>query len=211
MEISTLSKFEEQIGYHFNNKQYLKIALTHPSYQNNNFQNFEFLGDRIIGSIISKILFDKNIEIKETAKQYTNLINTEALAKVAIELDIQFFLNHKIENLSNKLLADVVEALIAAIYLDSNYEQAYHFVENIYKTILIKDIDKLDFKTQLQEISLSKKLGTPIYEMIKEEEILKKKTYTMKVTIGKFSAIATNSSKHEATKNAAQILFNRLK
>lgn len=161
-----LREFEKQIGYEFKNKELLVKALTHTSYayENNVESNekLEFLGDSILEFISSKYLFNKynNLKEGEMTKVRATVVCEESLYKVALKHNFSDFLNlGKSEssnqaNLSKAILADSVEALIAAIYLDSNLENAEKFIiENLKQAIKVasEDVGNKDYKTVLQE------------------------------------------------------------
>lgn len=161
-----LKEFEDNIGYEFKNKELLKKALTHTSYayENNVESNekLEFLGDSILEFISSKYLYNNYEDLKEgeMTKVRATVVCEESLYKVAIKHNFSDFLNlGKSEssnqaNLSKAILADSVEAVIAAIYLDSNLENAEIFIINNLKEaikIASKNVGNKDYKTVLQE------------------------------------------------------------
>lgn len=202
---------ENLIGYTFKNKALLKQALTHPSHSTSNFQIFEFLGDRVFGMIIACSLFKNHKRIKTMAMEFSNLVSTEALVKIANLWQINLYLKHDIENISNKVLADTVEAIIAAIYLDSDFETVYTIVQNVYKTYLKKLENKIEPKMYLQELSQSKMLGLPVYKVVNIEGEEHKKNYSIKVSVENLgSALGHGPSKHMASKMAASRLIELL-
>mgnify|MGYP003292092788 CR=1 FL=1 len=159
-------QFEDNIGYEFKNKELLKKALTHTSYayENNVESNekLEFLGDSILEFISSQYLYDnyKNLKEGEMTKVRATVVCEESLYKVAVQHNFSDFLNlGKSEslnkaNLSKAILADAVESLIAAIYLDSNLENAENFIINNLKEAIktaSENVGKKDYKTVLQE------------------------------------------------------------
>ncbi len=161
-----LKEFENNIGYEFKNKELLIKALTHTSYayENNVESNekLEFLGDSILEFVSSKYLYDNYSHLKEgeMTKVRATVVCEESLHKVAIKHNFSDFLNlGKSEssnqaNLSKAILADSVEALIAAIYLDSNLENAEMFIINNLKEaikIASENVGNKDYKTVLQE------------------------------------------------------------
>ena len=162
-------KFEElekSIGYEFKNKELLKRALTHTSYayENNVESNekLEFLGDSILEFLSSKYLFKnyKNLKEGEMTKVRATVVCEESLHKVALKHNFSDFLylgkseSLNKANLSKAILADSVEAVIAAIYLDSNLEEADKFIiNNLEESIKLasKNVGMKDYKTVLQE------------------------------------------------------------
>ena len=161
-----LEEFEKNIGYRFKNKQFLKTALTHTSYayENNVESNekLEFLGDSILEFISSKYLYNnyKNLKEGEMTKVRATVVCEESLYKIALKHNFSDFLylgkseSSNKANLSKAILADSVESVIAAIYLDSNIEKAESFiVENLEEAVKIasENVGIKDYKTVLQE------------------------------------------------------------
>ena len=161
-----IKDFENSIGYEFKNKELLKKALTHTSYayENNVESNekLEFLGDSILEFVSSKYLYEnyKNLKEGEMTKVRATVVCEDSLYKVALKHNFSDFLNlGKSEssnqaNLSKAILADSVEAIIAAMYIDSNIETAEKFIiQNLKESIEIasKNVGNKDYKTVLQE------------------------------------------------------------
>ena len=161
-----LKKLEENIGYKFKNIELLMTALTHTSYayENNIESNekLEFLGDSILEFISSKYLFNNYKDLKEgeMTKVRATVVCEESLHKIALKHNFSDFLylgkseSLNKANLSKAILADSVEAIIAAIYLDSNLENAEQFiVKNLEESIknASKNVGIKDYKTVLQE------------------------------------------------------------
>lgn len=159
-------KFESEIGYTFKNIELLKTALTHTSYAyENNVQSnekLEFLGDSILEFISSKYLFNnyKNLREGEMTKVRATVVCEDSLFKIATKHDFSDFLylgKSECSNnahLSKAILADSVEAVIAAIYLDSDLKSAEKFIiDNLKEAIEIatKHVGDKDYKTVLQE------------------------------------------------------------
>jgi len=161
-----IKDFENSIGYEFKNKELLKKALTHTSYayENNVESNekLEFLGDSILEFVSSKYLYEnyKNLKEGEMTKVRATVVCEDSLYKVALKHNFSDFLNlGKSEssnqaNLSKAILADSVEAIIAAMYIDTNIETAEKFIiQNLKESIEIasKNVGNKDYKTVLQE------------------------------------------------------------
>ena len=161
-----LSKLEQNIGYNFKDKTLLKTALTHTSYANEkkvqSNEKLEYLGDAILEFITSEFLYENYKKLKEgeMTKVRATVVCEESLHKVAIKHNFSdFLIVGKSEkackgNLKPAILADSVEALIAAMYLDSGIDSAKRFIiENLKEAIEIasKNVGKKDYKTVLQE------------------------------------------------------------
>jgi len=221
-----LKDFEKNIGYEFSNKELLKTALTHTSYayENNVESNekLEFLGDSILEFLSSKYLFHnyKNLKEGEMTKVRATVVCEESLYKVALQHNFSDFLNlGKSEgsnqaNLSKAILADSVEAVIAAIYLDSNLESAEKFIiENLKEAIEIasKNVGNKDYKTVLQEKLQSHGNVNIKYNIISESGPDHNKVFESKVECnGKVLGIGKGKNKKAsemmAAKNALESL-----
>jgi len=168
-----------QICYTFKDSNILKIALTHPSKTNENqlfehHERLEFLGDAVLSLIVSNILMNKFQKAQEGVLSRTRaqLVSEEALSQYAQVLNLGDFLflgqgeDKSGGRYKNSILANTYEALVAAIYLDGGYEQAYQFV---FTPIMhaLKDVQTrvIDHKTELQEYCQAKKQGLPVYKM----------------------------------------------
>ena len=161
-----IEELEKNIGYEFKNKEFLKTALTHTSYayENNVESNekLEFLGDSILEFLSSKYLFNnyRNLKEGEMTKVRATVVCEESLHKIALKHNFSDFLylgkseSSSSANLSKAILADSVEAIIAAMYLDSSLETAEKFIiENLKEAMeaASKNVGIKDYKTVLQE------------------------------------------------------------
>lgn len=222
-----LSKFEENICYEFKNKELLKTALTHTSYANEHKvqsnEKLEFLGDAILEFVTSEYLYNnyKNLKEGEMTKVRATVVCEESLYKVAIKHNFSDFLIIGKSELSCKgnekpaILADSVEAVIAAMFLDSGLEHVKEFViENLKDSIEIasKNVGKKDYKTVLQE-ELQKNGTVHIeYNIIKEEGPDHSKVFTAEVRCNnKQLAIGTGSNKKQAEMEAASKALKDMK
>lgn len=156
---------EKNIKYTFKNKELLKTALTHTSYANmhevQSNEKLEYLGDSILEFITSKYLYlnYRKLNEGEMTKLRAAVVCEESLHEVAVKLDIgKFLITSKGEGFGNvknrAILADAIEAIIAAIYLDSDLEDAEKFIiENLKEKVEIasKHVGTKDYKTVLQE------------------------------------------------------------
>ena len=215
-----LEKLEESIGYRFKNKLILKNALTHTSYANeNNVQSnekLEFLGDSILEFISSKYIYSKypNLKEGEMTKVRADVVCEKSLYKVAFKHNFSDFLyigKSQIINDGNKrpsILADSVEAVIAAIYFDSGLEQAEKFiVENLkdYIEIATKHVGMKDHKTVLQErLQIHGDVNIK-YDIIKESGPDHNKLFVAEVSCNnKKLAIGEGKTKKAAEMEAAK-------
>lgn len=215
-----LDKLEQSIGYTFKNKLLLKNALTHTSYANENNvksnEKLEFLGDSILEFISSKYIYTNypNLKEGEMTKVRADVVCEKSLYKVALKHNFSDFLfigKSQIINKGNErpsILADSIEAVIAAIYFDSGLESAEKFiVENLkdYIELATKHVGMKDYKTVLQE-KLQVHGDVKIkYDIIKESGPDHDKTFTARVSLnGKVLADGNGRTKKEAEMEAAK-------
>ena len=215
-----LEKLEQEIGYTFKNKELIKTALTHTSYayEHNKESNekLEYLGDSILEFISSKYLFNtyKNLREGEMTKVRAAVVCEDSLYKIATKHNFSDFLYlGKSEILNNgryskAILADSVEAVIAAMYLDSDINQVEKFIiENLKDPIEIatKNVGNKDYKTVLQEKLQTHGNVNIKYTIIKEEGPDHDKTFESKVEVnGKQIGVGTGKSKKASEMMAAK-------
>lgn len=215
---NSIKELEQIIGYEFRNKQYIKIALTHTSYVNEHQiekvfsnQRVEFLGDAVIELVTSDFVYKKYTDVNEgeLTKIRAKLVCEESLSDVAYKLSLYKFLKtgKGDSNLSkNKsVLCDTFEAVVGAIYLDSNLDTAKKFIEQNLFTEDRLNGRNIDYKTELQEYmhKLDKKLE---YRCLDEKGPDHEKVFTMALYIDdKFISKAEASTKKQAEQIAAEI------
>ena len=201
-----VDEFEKKINYKFKNKSLIDLAFTHSSFKNKknkNYERLEFLGDRVLALVISEDLFLKYPTEDEGAlsKRLSDLVSKQKLLEVANEISIKEML--KIDQFEKKnlklkknisILSDVCEALIGAIYLDSNLENAKKFISKYWKKKISKNIlPPQDPKSLLQEVAQKKGLNLPKYILKNKEGPPHNPRFEIEVFlkgIRKFSAIA---------------------
>ena len=221
-----LEILEKSIGYTFKNKKLLKKALTHTSFANErkieSYEKLEFMGDSILEFLSSKYIYNnyQNLKEGEMTKVRAEVVCEDSLYKVAKKHNFSDFLYMgKGEILSGgkdkpAILADCVEAIIAAIYYDSNLENAEKFViENLKDEIEMstKNVGKKDYKTVLQE-ELQRNGNVDIkYNVIKTEGPDHDKTFVVEVVCNERRlAIGEGKSKKQAEMQAAKIAIERI-
>ena len=176
-----LDRLMARLGYRFNDIELLALALTHRSVsRHRNYERLEFLGDAQLGQIISIALFERFPDAAEgqLTRMRASLVRGQTLALVARELGLGDYLVLGGGELKSggfrrdSILADSVEAVIGAIYLDSDMDTVRGFILGWYKARLeqinLKKSQK-DSKTRLQEFLQSRRIGLPQYELIKVE------------------------------------------
>ena len=219
--MSKLTKeLEEILKYDFKNKSLLNQALTHKSFDNdNNNEKLEFLGDRVLGLIISKKLIDKYPNEKEGIidKKFANLVNKKTCVNIAKKLNLKKYLflgssNKNLERSSDKILSDSLEAIVGAIYLDGGLKYSEKFILNFWESFIDNSIVTLiDSKTKLQEYSLKKFKILPKYTFFKKTGPQHKPLFKTEVQIPESKKIiGIGSSKKNAQQNAAAKLIKLL-
>jgi len=216
-----IKELEKVIKYSFKNKSLLTKSLTHKSFDNlNNNEKLEFLGDRVLGLVISQKLLEKFPEEKEGIidKKFANLVNKNTCSLIARKLNLKKFLflgaSHKnLERSADKIVSDCLEAIVGAIYLDGGLKVAQKFILSFWAFYLDKSVITLiDSKTQLQELSLKKFKELPKYFFHKKIGPQHKPLFKTEVQIPNSKKISgTGSSKKNAQQNAASKLLKILK
>jgi len=218
--MNNLLKFEKLIKVKFRNQNLLTQALTHKSAnQKINNEKLEFLGDRVIGLILSKKLLDLYPSESEGIldKKFAKLVNKKTCRDVAWSLNMQHWIitgnNKKTININDeKILSDSCEALIGSVYIDQGFQYVEKFVLRIWKKQLEKsNIIILDPKTKLQEYSLKKFKKLPIYKLISADGPKHNPIYKISVTImGSKKFVGIGNSKQQAeTDGASKLLTSK--
>ena len=215
-----IKELEKVIKYSFKNKVYLMQSLTHKSFDNiNNNEKLEFLGDRVLGLIISQKLLEKFPNEKEGIidKKFANLVNKKTCFSIAKKINLKRFMilgsSHRhLERSADKIVSDCLEAIIGAIYLDSDLKSVQRFIFNFWENYLNKSIITLvDSKTKLQEYSLKKFKELPKYIFHKKTGLQHKPFFKTEVQIPNSKKISgTGTSKKNAQQNAASKLLKIL-
>ena len=218
---NSCKQLEMILNHNFKNSKLLEQSLIHKSFDNeHNNEKLEFLGDRVLGLIISKKLIEIYPEEKEGIidKKFSNLVNKKTCSIIARKLDIKKFMylgssDKFLERSDDKIMGDCLEALIGAIYLDGGLKSAERFVFKFWKEYLENSILPLiDAKTQLQEHSLKKFKELPRYTFYKKTGPQHKPIFKTDVQIpNSKKIIGTGTSKKNAQQNAASKLLRSLK
>ena len=218
--IKNLANFKKKIGINFHNQKLLTKCFTHKSYNPvENNEKLEFLGDRVLGLVISQNLlkFFPNDKEGDLDKKLASLVNKKQCAIIAKDLNLQKYIliknsNNK-TNIENKVLSDCLESVIGCIYLDQGLEVAEKFIIKNWQKYLNKSlITERDSKTQLQEYSLKTYKLLPVYKLLDNKGPRHKPLIKVSVKIKNSKNItATGNSKKEAEQKAAKKLLTSLK
>lgn len=216
---------EKSIGYSFKNKLLLTEAFTHTSYAYENKvrsnERLEYLGDSILEFVISEYLFLNytNLSEGEMTKVRANVVCEDSLFEIAKRHNFSDFLylgrsEQHSQNSKKAILADSVEAVIAAIFLDSNLENSKKFIlENLSDTVEIasKNVGMKDYKTVLQEKLQAHGEVKIQYEVIAEEGPDHDKTFIVNVSCdGKVLALGRGKNKKNAEMEAARAALEHI-
>ena len=205
----------------------LESALVHRSYAYENGglptnERLEFLGDAVLGLVVTDSLFRRHPDLAEgqLAKLRAAVVNSRALADVARELDLGAYLQlGRGEESSggrdkSSILADALEALIGAVYIDQGIEAAAGVVRRLFRQLLEDSVQRgagLDWKTSLQELAAAESLGVPEYS-IEESGPDHAKTFRAAVSVGSRELGAGEGrSKKEAEQRAAELAWTALR
>ena len=217
--IKSFKDLEDILKYNFKNKNLLNRALTHKSYSIDNNEKLEFLGDRVLGLVISKILIDKYPNEKEGIidKKFANLVNKKTCVDIAKKLNLKKYIylgsSHKnLKRFADKIISDCLEAIVGAIYIDNGIKSSEKFILNFWDTYIDKSVVTLvDSKTKLQEYSLKKFKKLPKYTFFKKTGPQHKPVFKTEVEIPEAKKIVgIGSSKKKAQQNAATKLIKFL-
>jgi len=212
MKTSSLN-LEKKLKLKFNDQKIFIKSLTHKSYDSkNNNEKIEFLGDRVLGLVIAKKLLEIYPEEKEGIldKKFASLVNKKKCLEIAKKIELEKYIlvfnpkNKKII-IEDKVIADCLEALIGAIYLDKGLNYVEKFILRLWSDhITASVITQIDAKTKLQEHSLKVFKALPIYKLISNTGPRHKPLFKVAVKLknSKFFT-ALGSSKKDAEQNAA--------
>ena len=215
-----IKQFFKAINIEIKDINLINQVINHKSYDHNcNYEKLEFLGDRVLGLIISKTLIDlyPNEKVGFLDKKLSTLVNKKTCYLVGKKLNLEKFIN--VGNTSNKnlieskIISDCCEALIGAIYLEHGLNITNKYVLNLWNEYINIKTDKLvDSKTQLQEYSLKKFKLLPIYKTISNEGPKHKPNFIVGVKLKNPKYVqGKGSSKKEAEQSAAETLIKLFK
>ena len=212
-----INKIEKLLKIKFKNHSLIKRAFTHKSSdQKTNNEKLEFLGDRVLGLILAKKLFDLYPNESEGAldKRFSILVKKSTCSDVAWSIGLQDFIitgnqKKKITKHDEKILSDTCEALIGAIYIDRGFEFTKSFIIKSWKKYIDNSsITILDPKTKLQEYSLKNFKELPLYQIIDSKGPKHNPVYKISVSIiGAKKFIGLGNSKQQAEQDAAKNLL----
>lgn len=219
-----LERLQKKLGYQFTNLDYLKQALTHRSAAAFNNERLEFLGDSILNFAIGKALYEKfpKSDEGELSRMRAALVKEQTLAIIARQFELGEYLKLGAGELKSgghrreSILSDCVEALIAAIYLDSGIDNAlervYYWYQELLAQIKPGEAQK-DPKTRLQEFLQGRRLKLPEYEVIEIKGEAHNQSFKVSCKVENLSevVIGQGTSRRKAEQHAAEQVIEKLK
>ncbi|WED22245.1 ribonuclease III [Vibrio sp. JC009] len=218
-----LTKLEKKLGYQFEDGQLINLALTHRSANSKHNERLEFLGDSILSFVIADDLYHRFPKVNEgdMSRMRATLVRGHTLAELGREFDLGEYLKLGPGELKSggfrrdSILADAVEAIIGAIYLDSDIEKVREIILSWYQSRLeaIKPgVSQKDPKTRLQEFLQGRKKPLPVYTVanIKGEAHNQEFTISCDVAGVDKPVIGKGTSRRKAEQAAAELALERL-
>ena len=215
-----IGALEKKIGVVFKDKNILIKSLTHKSFNfNDNNEKLEFLGDRVLGLIISKKLLEIFPNDKEGVldKKLASLVNRKKCCEISKKFSLQNYLitgnvRVKVNKIEDKIISDACEALIGAIYIDQGFDAVEKFIIRFWKTHIETNItNQIDSKTKLQEYALKKFKILPRYKLYSNTGPRHKPIFKVGVSIQNSKTFYANgSSKKDAEQKAAKHLLKKI-
>ena len=222
-----IKDLEEAIGYRFHNISLLQNALTHSSYANERWHNSlrsnerrEFLGDSVLGMVVADYLY-RNFPDRpegELTRMRADMVCETSLAQAAEKLALgsHLLLGHGEERFGGRtrasILADAVESVIAACYLDGGMEAAKGFIQRfILVEVPVTQLHNVDYKTALQELIQQKKNQNLSYRLVGESGPDHDKQFQVELSLnGEVIGCGIGSSKKRAEQEAARVALEKL-
>lgn len=218
-----LGRLERKLGHTFNDQSLLELALTHRSFKGKNNERLEYLGDAILGYVIAEQLFLRFPNAKEgqLSRFRARLVKGVTLAEIAKAFDVGDYLRLGPGELKSggfrreSILADALESIIGATFLDAGHDAAKAMVLSWYEERLasqsLKDTEK-DPKTQLQEFLQARKLPLPKYEVLRTEGEAHAQTFFIRCSIEPADVLIESSgpSRRHAEQDAARNALEQL-
>ncbi len=221
---NNLQRLCRHLDYEFKSERYLKQALTHCSADVENNERLEFLGDSLLSCVIANALFEQFPDQSEghLSRLRAFLVKGEMLAKVAAEIELGEYLYLGQGELKSggfrreSILADALEALFAAVFLDGGFKACQHVILHLYKTRLNDEQlnhNLKDAKTQLQEYLQAQKYPLPEYNLLKIEGEEHEQVFHVRCEVKslKLSTQGQGINRRKAEQSAAKQLLQKLK
>ena len=212
---------EQSLDYEFEDARLLELALTHRSAEGDNNERLEFLGDAVLDFVVSEVLFRSHPNSPEgdLSRLRASLVNESALAGIAGELGLGDYLHlgsgerksgvHR----RDSILADALEAVFGAVYLDAGFDAARRIIEKAYGSRFeeFPDVEELrDPKTRLQEWMQARQMGLPNYELLDVTGKAHRQIFRASCQVGDHATTGTASTRRSAEQQAAERMLAHL-
>jgi ribonuclease III len=210
----------ETLGHEPKDIRLFEVALTHSSARGENYERLEFLGDRVLGHVIARTLYDRHPKEPEgyLSRRYNVLVARETCADIGRELDIPSLVHLGKQarddgaSQSENVVGDVVEALIGALVIDGGLDAAQTFILRFWGPHLAEQRKAPKHpKSALQELAAARECKPPVYEVVSRTGAHHAPKFTIRVSVrGLGEATAEGTSKQEAETEAAETLLKQL-
>ena len=212
---------ERRLGHRFGNAALLEQALTHRSYGPNNNERLEFLGDGVLGCAVAEVLYARFPGLPEgkLTQLRASLVRKETLAEVGARLELAQFLRVGLApnaSITESILADAVEAVFGAIFLDAGYAAARKAVERTFEPLFAR-IDPFsvaqDAKTQLQEMMQARRDGLPEYHVVATHGEAHRRSFDVQCRLPELglSTAGSGRSRRLAEQQTARAMLDKLR
>jgi ribonuclease-3 len=219
----SLDRLQDRLGYRFADARLLQQALTHRSHSTPHNERLEFLGDGVLNCIVAAELYLRHTALREgeLSRQRASLVREQRLHEIAAGFALGDHLRLGEGELKSggfrrpSILADALEALIGAVYLDGGFDAAREVVVRLYRPLLetvdAKGVDK-DPKTRLQEWLQSRKYALPQYSVIGTRGAAHDQRFEVECVVRELDlrTVGSGTSRRDAEQEAARMAFERL-
>jgi ribonuclease-3 len=210
----------EKLGHEPRDISLFELALTHASAGSGNYERLEFLGDRVLGHVIARALYERHPREPEgyLSRRYNVLVARETCAEIGRELGVPSLVRLGKQaredgaNQSDNVVGDVVEALIGALVIDGGNEAAERFIARVWEPHFAEQRKAPKHpKSALQELAAARECKPPVYEVVGRTGAHHQPRFTIRVRVpGLGEATAEGTSKQEAETEAANALLKQL-
>lgn len=218
--MSGLSALERRLGHRFANRRLLEQALTHRSHGPDNNERLEFLGDGVLGCAVAETLYERFPGLPEgkLTQLRASLVRMETLAEIGARLEVDGLLRAGLPpntSVTESIVADAVEALFGAVFVDAGYAGARKAVERAFEPLLAA-LDPLsvikDAKTQLQELLQARRCNPPEYRVVSTLGEAHQRTFEVECAVPALALATAGSgrSRRAAEQQAAKAMLERL-
>ncbi len=220
----SLSALQARLQHQFSNLTLLKQALTHRSFSSDHYERLEFLGDSVLGLAISDLLYTRlpNLPEGDLSRVRANLVRQESLHQIAVDLGLPDLLHlgeGEVRSGGQKrpsILADALEAIIGAVYLDAGFPTAQSLVHRLFNAVEINPAMEAigkDPKTELQEWLQGRKMKLPVYKVVGTLGAAHKQSFDVECEIPEFGLAerGIGGSRRAGEQAAASAMLQTLK